>query len=777
MSSRESLNLTVSMRPAALDARRGIVRLHPEVLSALALQPGDPVRLRGRRDTTCITLAAERYSGRGSVYADDLTLSNLGARDGDSVTVEPVDLRAAHKVVVSGPPEITAVVSAETLRLALLSKVVCTGDEVSLLPMDIGGAERDAISAARRSLSNTVGMGWTTVILTVTSATPNDSVMITPDTVVAWERGEGTHSPTSRPNLRLVDDLPPATTTPRAPAPKPDASAPTTPNQNVGTASGYIPATDTGYRPAPDVETVPDVVPMEDLAGIRSEAQELHELLDLAFHHREVLATVGTDISLGVLITGPSGTGKSTLVRSVADEVGAGLVHVWAPEVAALTANDAAAALRRHADSVTAPGIFMVSGVEALAPKDSVTPISTTFVKLVRELLDKGHCVVCTSGSPELVSPRLRETGLLEHEIGVPMPDASARAALLQAFTHTMKIGDNVRFEDVASRAPGYVAADLLTLVREAGVRAAIRAKDGGATALQAEDFTAALAAVRPSSMADSTLELAQITLDDVGDMAETKQTLTETVLWPLSYPDTFTRLGIEAPRGVLLYGPPGCGKTFLVKAIAGSGKSNVMSVKGAELLNKWVGESEASVRDLFRRARQAAPTLIFFDELDALAPVRGQDSNSGTADRVVASLLTELDGVESLGNVVVVGATNRPDMIDPALLRPGRLERLVYVPPPDVDGRKAILESAAKDVPIADDVDLGELAYELERFSAADCAALIRESALSAMRESVEASQVTAAHVADARTRVHPSLDPEQLAWLENYAQQRPKA
>jgi transitional endoplasmic reticulum ATPase len=284
-------------------------------------------------------------------------------------------------------------------------------------------------------------------------------------------------------------------------------------------------------------------------------------------------------------------------------------------------------------------------------------------------------------------------------------------------------------------------------------------------------DFEAALDVVRPTSMAESTLEVAAVSLDDVGDLAEVKEMLTESVLWPLTYPGTFARLGVSPPRGVLLYGPPGCGKTYLVKAIAGTGKANVLSVKGAELLSKWVGESERAVRELFRRAREAAPTLVFLDEVDALAPIRGQASDGGTTDRVVASLLTELDGVEALRNVVVIGATNRPDLIDPALLRPGRLERLVYVPPPDADARTAILRAATKSVPLDDSVDLAALGAELDGYSAADCAALIRESALAAMRESLEASTVTAAHVAAARQRVRASLDPVQVAWLAAFA------
>jgi transitional endoplasmic reticulum ATPase len=274
--------------------------------------------------------------------------------------------------------------------------------------------------------------------------------------------------------------------------------------------------------------------------------------------------------------------------------------------------------------------------------------------------------------------------------------------------------------------------------------------------------------------MAESTLEVASVSLDDVGDMVAVKEALTESVLWPLRYPDTFTRLGIEPPRGVLLYGPPGCGKTYLVRALAGTGQANVMAVKGAELLTKWVGESERSVRELFRRAREAAPTLVFLDEVDALAPVRGQATDGGTTDRVVAALLTELDGVEALRNVVVVGATNRPDMVDPALLRPGRLERLVFVPPPDAAARAAILSAAAKRVPFAPEVDLTGLGESLEGFSSADCAALIREAALAAMRESIQIAEVRAAHLEAALEKVRPSLDPRQVAALEAYASRR---
>jgi len=694
------LTLTASLRPAALDARRGIVRLHPDVLTALGIQPGDPVRLAGRRTTAGIAARAETTASRGLLYADDLILGNLGQRDGGQVTVSPAPVVAARRVTLSGQPEVVAAVSPEMLRLALLGKVVTTGDGVSLLPQDVlptDGA-RALVAAARRSLANTIGYAWTSTLLTVTAAEPSESVLVTMDTVVGWQGGHATHAPS-------------------------DVTAPVT------------------------ADTEPPSV--DDLPGLRTQAHELTELLDLGFHHSEVLTKLGTTVSLGVLVTGPAGSGKSTLVRAVAAAVGARVVPVWAPEVAALTANDAAARLSSAAGGLRGAdaAVLLVSDVEALAPRDSpAAPLSTVFRKVLGEVLRTGAAVVCTTSRPEAVDPALRG------------PDPLAL---------------DVKLDDVAGRTPGFVAADLAALVREAGVRAALRQKGstGPAPQVTMADFDAALEVVRPTSMAESTLELARVTLDDVGDLAEVKETLTETVLWPLTYPDTFDRLGVQPPRGVLLYGPPGCGKTYLVKAIAGTGKANVLSVKGAELLSKWVGESERAVRELFRRAREAAPTLVFLDEVDALAPVRGQATDGGTTDRVVAALLTELDGVEALRNVVVIGATNRPDLVDPALLRPGRLERLVYVPPPDAAARAEILRAASRGVPLASDVDLTALADSLDGCSAADCAAFVREAALAAMRESLDAAEVTAAHVATARERIRPSLDPVQVAWLESYA------
>ncbi|MEV4660418.1 AAA family ATPase [Micromonospora echinofusca] len=759
------LTLTASLRPAALDARRGVVRLHPEVLTALALRPGDPVRLAGRRTTAGIVAPAEPTASTALLYADDLLLGNLGIRDGGQVTVSPLPVTPARRVLLAGPAQIAAVVSPEMLRLALLGKVVTTGDDVSLLPQDVlpDASVRSLVEAARRSLSNSVGYAWTSTLLAVVAAEPDPGSLVTMDTVVGWEHGQATHGS--------------AGTTPGggrlgAGGPTADGTAPGRPG--AAGVRGGGPAVDATGRTVGSADDAPPAV--DELPGLRAQAEELTELLDLGFHHREVLGRLGTTVSLGVLVAGPAGSGKAALVRAVAARVGARVSPLWAPEVAALTNQAAADRLRTAAAEARAdgPGVLLVTDVEALAPADGPGPVATVFRQVVAETVRAGVAVVCTTGRPEAVDPALRAPDLLSLRISVPLPDAALRREQLTVLTRQVPLADDVRLDEVAGRTPGFVAADLAALVREAGVRAALRQKSAETPTVAMADFAAALEVVRPTTMAASTLELASVTLDDVGDLTEVKETLTESVLWPLTYPDTFARLGVQPPRGVLLYGPPGCGKTYLVTALAGSGRANVLSVKGAELLSKWVGESERAVRELFRRAREAAPTLIFLDEVDALAPVRGQASDGGTTDRVVAALLTELDGVETLRNVVVVGATNRPDLIDPALLRPGRLERLVYVPPPDGPARAEILRASARNVPLAPEVDLAELGAELDGFSAADCAALVREAALAAMRESLTASTVTAAHVASARARVRPSLDPTQVAWLAAYAEKR---
>ncbi len=719
------LALTALLRSSARFDRHGIVRLPAQAMSALGATDGAVVVLRGRRTSAAVAVTADA-GPPGSVLCDELVLSNLRLTDGQTVEVEVAPRTEAERLTVTGPDGVARSLDPAVLRTALLGKVVTAGDQVSLRPSDL--APPADFPRLRARLQAELGAGWTSQVLHVTDTVPAGPVLVTMGTVTGWQGG---------------------TTTTGERTPEPAASP----------------------RPATAARA------LADLPGLESSGAALKEWLDLGFHHADLLASLGTRAGMGVLLTGPSGSGKATLVEAVAAEVGARLVELWGPQLAATEPNAAAKQVIETLGRATreAPSVVLVGDVEAIASREGAGPLLPVLLSAVRELVEAGRAaVVCTTAHPERVTPALREPGTLDHELAVSLPDRRQRLRLLEVATRAVPLDDDVALDDVAGRTPGFVAADVLALVREAGLRAAARQREAASPTVAQADFADALEVVRATSMEGSTLDLSPLTLDDVGDMVEVKQALTEAVLWPLDYPDTFARLGVAAPRGLLLYGPPGCGKTFLVKAVAGTGQANVLSVKGAEVLSKWVGESERAVRELFRRARESAPAIVFLDEVDALAPVRGQASDGGTTDRVVAALLTELDGVEDLRDVVVVAATNRPDLIDPALLRPGRLERLVFVPPPDAAARAAVLSSAAKGVPLAGDVDLEDLGRRTEGFSGADCAALVREAALTAMRESMSATTVTAAHVDAALTLVRPSLDPAQVAHLAAYAERR---
>lgn len=714
-----AIDLKVTLHRSALDARRGVVRVHPVVLRALGLKNWDPLELCGRRTTGA--LAAPSHAREGSVLMDDLTCANARAAEGERVTVARADVRPARAIHLTGLPADSAP-APEQLRLALLGKIAASGDQLGMLPQDFTRPEAgDELDRLVASLEATYGREWQNLAVTVGTTVPEGLVRITMETEVSI----GGHGATA------------------------GSSAP------IG-----------GRRPTAD-----------SLPGLESQCERLRELLDLAFNRPEVMLKFGAQAHLGVLVYGPPGSGKGALVEAVAGQVGARLVRKWGPSLARADPSSAAAELTMlFADAATnAPAIVMIEDVDAPAPRDDAGPLLSVLLELIASAIHGGRIgIVCTTAHPESVSPELRRPGVLDHEIEIPLPHRSERRRMLEVLSRGLPLAPDVSLDDVAAATPGYVAADLMALCREAALRAAQRTAKSGAPFVSKHDFVAAVEVIKPSSLDGLSVEVADVSMADVGDMDENKKELTEAVVWPLAYPDTFARLGVEPVKGVLLYGPPGCGKTFLVKALVNEVQANFLSVKGAELLSKWVGESERAVRELFGRARGAAPALIFLDEIDALAPARGTGSDSNVTDRVVAALLTELDGIEDLENVVVVGATNRPDLVDPALLRPGRLERLVYVPPPDGGARGKILAAATRRMPLEPGLDVTSIAAECEGFSAADLEGLARSAAMTAMRQSIDAPIVTLEHFEIARSEATPSLNRDVVQRLEAFASER---
>jgi len=716
MTSPARLTLTARLNTSAVDSRRGVVRLHPNAIAALGIREWDAVSLTGSRTTTAVAGRSGPQVPVGTVLLDDVTLSNAGLSQDSAVIVVAATVYGARSVTLSGSALTTRSLPPATLRQALLGKVVTVGDAVSLLPRDLGPGT--STSAATRALASSVGISWTSELLTVTGVDPDGPVSVQPNSSVTWGNG--------------------------------------------------VQAEVAEYEPAN-----PARLTVTDLKGVSAQAAKLTEWLKLALDEPHLLHSLGATTNLGVLISGPAGIGKTTLVRAVC--AGRRLVELGSPEVAALAADDR---LQRVTASVAtvcdSGGVLLLADIDALLPANA-EPVATLILSELRKAVAAERvAVIVTSSVPANLDPRLRAPDLCDRELVLSLPDGPTRTALLQGLLDRVPT-DDLKLGEIADRTPGFVAADLAALVREAALRAAARASsDGNPPKLTQDDLLGALSVIRPLSRSAGTeVAIGSITLDDVGDMVQTKQALTEAVLWPLQHPDTFARLGVQPPRGVLLYGPPGCGKTFVVRALASTGRLSVHAVKGSELMDKWVGSSEKAVRELFGRARDSAPSLVFLDEVDALAPRRGQSFDSGVTDRVVAALLTELDGIEPMRDVVVVGATNRPDLIDPGLLRPGRLEKLVFVEPPDAQARVDILRTAGKSIPLRD-VDLEALAAELDGYSAADCVALLREAALTAMRRSVDAAEITAVDVAAARENIHPSLDSAQLANLRGFAAER---
>jgi len=546
-------------------------------------------------------------------------------------------------------------------------------------------------------------------------------------------------------------------------------------------------------EPVPEIEVTTRTT-YEDIGGLHEAIQRIREMVELPLRHPEVFRRLGIDPPKGVLLYGPPGCGKTLLARAVANESEANFYAINGPEIMSKFYGESEARLRNifmEAEK-NAPSIIFIDEIDAIAPKRSEVTgeverrVVAQLLALMDGLKGRGNVIViAATNRPEALDPALRRPGRFDREIEIGIPDKQGRFEILQIHTRGMPLADDVDLKKLAEITHGYTGADLAALCREAAMKALRRYLPKidleekriphevlEQMVVTMEDFMNAYKEITPTAMREVYVETPTVHWDDIGGLEEVKQQLKEAVEWPLKYPDAFKRMGIRPPRGILLYGPPGCGKTLLARAVATESEANFIAIKGPEIYSKWVGESEKAIREVFRKGRMAAPSIIFFDEFDAIVPRRGMGiGDSMVTERVISQLLTEMDGLVALENVVVIGATNRPDIIDPAVLRPGRMDRIIYVPPPDEEARFQILKIHTRNMPLAEDVDLREIAKRTEGYSGADLETVCREAAMNALRKDINAKHVTKEDFEEALKKVGPSLTPEMIKWYEDLA------
>jgi transitional endoplasmic reticulum ATPase len=540
-------------------------------------------------------------------------------------------------------------------------------------------------------------------------------------------------------------------------------------------------------------------VTWEDIGDLEEVKERIREIVELPLRHPELFNRLGIEPPKGILLYGPPGTGKTLLAKALANEIGAYFTAINGPEIMSKFYGESEERLRevfREAEQ-KAPAIIFIDEIDSIAPKrEEVTGevekrVVAQLLALMDGLKERGRVIVIgATNRPDALDPALRRPGRFDREIEIPPPDKRARREILAVHTRNVPLAEDVNLDNIAEITHGYTGADLAALVKEAALAALRRfikeedidlnqpipASKLEKLKVTMSDFLSALKVIQPTLIREVFVEVPEVRWDDIGGLEDVKQQLREAVEWPLKYPEIISKMGIEPPKGILLYGPPGTGKTLLAKAVATESGANFIAIRGPEVLSKWVGESEKAIREVFRRARQVAPCVVFFDEIDSIAPARGARFDSGVTDRIVNQLLTEMDGIQPLRKVVVIAATNRPDILDPALLRPGRFDRQVYVPPPDFKTRLEIFKVHTRRVPLAGDVDLSELARLTEGYTGADIAAVVREAVMLALRERLEARPVEMKYFLKALEAVKPSLTKEQVEEYERMASELKK-
>jgi transitional endoplasmic reticulum ATPase len=546
-------------------------------------------------------------------------------------------------------------------------------------------------------------------------------------------------------------------------------------------------------EPTPEKKGIP-IVTYEDIGGLHEEIQRIREMVELPLRHPELFQRLGIEPPRGVFLYGPPGCGKTLLAKAVANESDANFYVISGPEIMSKFYGESEARLREIFQKAqeTSPSIIFIDEMDAIAPKrEEVTgEVERRVVAQLLSLMDgmgsRGNIIVIgATNRPNAIDPALRRPGRFDREIEIGVPDKAGRFEVLQIHTRNMPLAEDIDLKRLSDVTHGYTGADTASLCREAAMKSLRRyipeinleeeripPEILEKMVVRMDDFLSAYREITPTAMREVYVEIPQVHWDEVGGLKLVKEQLMESVEWPLKKPEVFQKMGIKPPRGVLLYGPPGCGKTLLARAVATESEANFISIKGPEIFSKWVGESEKAIREVFRKGRTAAPAIIFFDELDAIVPRRGLGyADSGASERVISQLLTEIDGIESLQNVLVIAATNRPDMLDPAVMRPGRFDRLIYVPSPDFESLKEIFKIHTKEMPLSRDVIIDELARKAQGYSGADIEAIAREAAMNSLREDINATEVSRRDFDVAIERVGPSITAEDDAWYQKFS------
>ncbi|MDH5481616.1 MAG: CDC48 family AAA ATPase [Candidatus Bathyarchaeota archaeon] len=697
------------------DVGRGIARIDQRTMQKLGISAGDVVEIIGKRATSAIAWPAySEDQNRELLRIDGFTRKNAGVAINEYVVVRPAKVKNALSITFA-PVDMRLNVDEDFtnfVRNRLMERTLVEGD--TTLVMMLGHA----------------------IPFTVTKTRPHGITKVTAET-----------------KLTILNE------------------------------------------PAPEGKGLPRTT-YEDVGGLHEEIQRVREMVELPLRHPELFQRLGIEPPKGVLLHGPPGCGKTLLARAVANESEANFFSINGPEIMSKFYGESEARLREIFQQAqqNAPSIIFIDELDALAPKrEEVTGeverrVVAQLLALMDGLSGRGNVIVIgATNRPGALDPALRRPGRFDREIEIGVPDKQGRHEIFQIHTRGMPLAEGVDLKKLSEMAHGYTGADVAALCRETAMKALRRYLPQinleeerippsvlEKMEVKMEDFMDGYKEVTPTAMREVYIEVPTIHWEDIGGLEYVKQELKEAVEWPLKNPEIFERLGIKPPKGIVLYGPPGCGKTLLARAVATESEANFITIKGPEVFSKWVGESEKAIREVFRKARMAAPAVVFFDEMDSLVPRRGLGfADSGVTERVISQLLTEMDGILTLEDIVVIGATNRPDIVDPAVLRPGRFDRLIYVPEPDEKSRLLIFKIYTKNMPLTKDVDLAQLATMTKSYSGADIEALCREAAMHALRRDINSKEVTLKDFQEAIKETGPSVTPDMEKWYKGFMRQ----